>query len=264
MKLSIATDYVPEGNNPALMINELIESLAIKEQYVFGRPRKYDLRAMFKLVLFSYTRGVVSSRRMEQLARENLPARWLTQELVPSYRTICRFRTSDTLANLINLSLDQLVQELRNHKMIDDVSFIDGTKILADANKFSFVWKKNTIRFDGMNREAMLSLLTELNDSKLSGKIPAESELTLEMLDEIITRVELKLDDLDSKIQDSGKLSPNPDKQKRRLLKSKKRKLTERRNKMSNYQVQMGVYGPAIAFLKLIMMLPLCELKKIR
>ena len=38
---------------------------------------------------------------------------------------------------------------LRGRKLIDDAVFIDGTKILANANKFSFVWKKNTVCSDG-------------------------------------------------------------------------------------------------------------------
>ncbi len=45
-----------------------------------------------KLVLFAYTRGVFSSRRIETFAVENLTARWLTQEQMPTYRTICRFQ----------------------------------------------------------------------------------------------------------------------------------------------------------------------------
>lgn len=35
--------------------------------------------------------------------------------------------------------------------LIDDVIFIDGTKVLADANKYSFVWRKNTIRYSELN-----------------------------------------------------------------------------------------------------------------
>ncbi|MGX7411358.1 hypothetical protein [Enterococcus caccae] len=33
---------------------------------------------MLKLVLFTYNRSVFTSRKIEQLAEENLPARWLT------------------------------------------------------------------------------------------------------------------------------------------------------------------------------------------
>ncbi|WP_229442317.1 MULTISPECIES: hypothetical protein [unclassified Enterococcus] len=43
---------------------------------------------MLKLLLFAYTRSVFSSRKIQQLAKENLSACWLTQELVPSYISV--------------------------------------------------------------------------------------------------------------------------------------------------------------------------------
>ncbi len=151
--LSIALDYQPEEHHSARYINQLVESLKLKYDYQFGRPREYNLGAMLKLVLLAYSYGIFSSRKIERFARENKPAGWLIADQIPSYRTICRFRISDELATLTTDSLSQLTQYLRQNGMIDDVSFIDGTKILADANKYSFVWKKNTIRFDKMNRE---------------------------------------------------------------------------------------------------------------
>lgn len=56
---------------------------------------------MLKLILFAYTRSVFSSRKIEQLAEENPSARWLAQEMIPSYRTIAHFRVSDTMNSLI-------------------------------------------------------------------------------------------------------------------------------------------------------------------
>ena len=94
MTLSISLDYKPKENHPARFINDLVESLTINEVYSSGRPREYDLRAMLKLILFAYSRSVVTSRKIEEFAEENIVARWLTQYQVPSYRTICRFRIS--------------------------------------------------------------------------------------------------------------------------------------------------------------------------
>ncbi|WP_235807250.1 transposase, partial [Liquorilactobacillus cacaonum] len=82
--------------------NQIVEDLKINDPYIFGRPRKYDLRVLLKLILFAYTKGIFSSRRINTLAEENLAARWLTQEQVPAYQTICRFRISDEVENLIN------------------------------------------------------------------------------------------------------------------------------------------------------------------
>jgi transposase len=250
LSLAIPTYYEPETTNTAWYINELVESLEISESYLFGRPREYDLSAMLKLVLFAYTRSVFSSRRIQQFAEENMPARWLTQEMVPSYRTIARFRISADLETLIETGLDQLVDYLRQRHMIDEVTFIDGTKILADANKFSFVWKKNTIRFDKMNRETIIELLGELKSAQVACHIPDGTNLNLEMLDEVVTRMEFQLEKLETEIDATPKLSPHPAKKARRTLKSKKRKLTERRNKMAEHQAQMGIYGDRNSYSK--------------
>lgn len=248
--LPLTTDYTVQKDNPAYYINELVESLSIKEHYLFGRPREYDLGAMMKLVLFAYTRGVFSSRRIETFAVENLTARWLTQEQMPTYRTICRFRISDELETLIHDGLDQLVDYLRRQNLIDDVTFIDGTKILADANKYSFVWRKNIVRFDQMNREAIQKILADIKQAYGAAFVPEDTNLTLEMMDEVITRLEDRLDKLNDEIERQPQLSPNPAKQSRRHIKKIKRQLNQRKAKMIEHQKQMEAFGDRNSYSK--------------
>lgn len=243
MTLDLSTDYMPDKTHIVWSIHELVESLVIDNGYIFGRPREYDPRALLKLLLFSYSRGVFTSRQIQQFAEENLPARWLLQEKVPSYRTICRFRQSDELSGLIQQSFEQFVAFLRHHRLIDDALFIDGTKLLADANKYSFVWKKNTYRFEEMNQRQISALLDELKTAYHQSWIPEETPLTLDSLEEIITRLELTLETLEEQIEADPKKSPNPDKQMRRALKSRHRKLTERRGMMENYHNQKTTFN---------------------
>ncbi|KRM96974.1 transposase [Liquorilactobacillus aquaticus DSM 21051] len=106
--------------------------------------------------------------------------------------------------------------------MVDDVSFIDGTKILADANKYSFVWKKNTIRFDQMNRKKLVKLLGELHEAKIVDEVPAGSNLTPELIDTMISKVEDHLVVLNETAEATKQVSPNPAKQQCRTIKSQK------------------------------------------
>lgn len=241
--LDITTSYIPEKTNTAWFIHELVESLELNDPYLFGRPREYSLSAMLKLVLFAYTRSVFSSRKIQQLAEENLPARWLTQEMIPSYRTIARFRISDDLESLIEQGLTNLTAYLREKNLIEDAIFIDGTKLLADANKYSFVWKKATIKFDKMNRVQLISLMNELEEAYQMKSLPDESTLSLDEIDEVITRLELRLETLEKEVRETKKVSPNPAKQQRRTLKSQKRKLTERREKMADHAHRLSICG---------------------
>lgn len=101
---------------------------------------------MIKLDLFSYTRETFTSRKIERLAEENLYARWLTQERVPSYRTIARFCVYD-VQELTNKGLDQLTEHLCAWNMIED------------ANKNSFV--RDFKEYQAEKTDADQALITE-------------------------------------------------------------------------------------------------------
>ncbi len=75
--------------------------------------------------------------------------RWLANHEQVSYRTINRFRSQETTADLLAEAFFLFRRQLVTNQVIDNEAiFIDGTKIEADANKFSFVWRKVTNRYE--------------------------------------------------------------------------------------------------------------------
>ena len=54
---------------------------------VVGRPA-YSPRLLLKLVLFAYANGIISSRRIQALAKENLVAMALAENTVPDFTSI--------------------------------------------------------------------------------------------------------------------------------------------------------------------------------
>jgi hypothetical protein len=60
----------------------------------------------------------------------------------------------------------KLCEQLVAAGVIDDVVFIDGTKVLANTNKYSFVWCKNTIRFSELTKAKAVALLEEIKSSQ--------------------------------------------------------------------------------------------------
>lgn len=240
--LAFATDFIPEAGHEACYINNLVESMFIKEDYVTGRPREYNLRGMLKLVLFAYLRGRFTCRSIEREGHENRYAQWLTQEQVPSYRTIARFIVSDEAETLIQSGFETMREFLVTNKLVDDAVFIDGTKILANANKYSFVWKKNVIRFDNLNREKATALIEEIKaveNQALEDSLPMDYE----QLDLILGQLENWISQLDAQVEETKKVSPNPAKQKRRKAKFLKHKLDHclrRRDQYATDRVIMG------------------------
>lgn len=197
--LSIATEFIPEPEHVACYINDLVESMDYHVLYQTGRPREYDVRALMKLVLFAYLRGQNSCQLIERIARENLYARWLTHEQIPSYRTIARFIVSDEAERLIESSFESMHSFLVEHGLIDDCVFIDGTKILANANKYSFVWKKNIIRFDELNQVKAQALIDEIKATEAAAWADAlpmdydQLDLTVAQLEERVAQLMKKL-----------------------------------------------------------------------
>lgn len=79
----------------------------------------------------------------------------------------------------------------------------------------------------------------------------------------ILARLENRIDELNRKIEENPKLSPNPYKQKRRKLKSKHRKLKQCIDKKLEYQKQLETYSSRNSYSKTLMR-HLCDLRKIR
>ena len=67
---------------------------------------------------------------------------WLSGGLQPDFRTINDFRGQKLKGNIEKL-FRKLVEMMVDLELISlEKQFIDGTKIEANAHKYSFVWKK--------------------------------------------------------------------------------------------------------------------------
>jgi transposase len=108
---------------------------------VSGR-QEYDPRMMMHLVLFAYMNQIYSLRKMEEVCRTDLRFIFLSRGAQPSHMAFQRF-ISEGLATKIDTLFADVVKTLVEMESIDtDVLYLDGTKIEANANKFTFVWKK--------------------------------------------------------------------------------------------------------------------------
>ena len=249
LSLNIPTAYEPESSHPAHYINRLVESLAIRRPRIMGRPRKYDPRMLLKLVLLAYSYGIISCRKIERFARENLVAMWLTQEQRPTYRTIARFIVSEELEEMIQSSFKEFHSYLKAQGMIEEASFIDGTKILANANKYSFVWKKRTIKYSELNVEKARRLIHEIKQAEVKINVD-EEKFDIDQLDTVIALLEQRIEELNQRVSKTAKVSPNPAKQERRHAKKYLHALDHCRQKHLEYQTQAQIAGQRNSYSK--------------
>lgn len=106
---------------------------------------EYPPRVLLKILLYAYIRHIYSSREIERACRENIHFMYLLGGYPsPDHNTICRFRSKYLTGHEKEL-LEQMTAMLMEWGFVSLESvFIDGTKIEANANRYSFVWKKST------------------------------------------------------------------------------------------------------------------------
>jgi transposase len=87
-------DFVDE-NHPAHLINDLVDQLdlrALEARYGnLGQPA-YHPRLMLKVILYGFTVGVFSSRKLQRACQENLAFKYLAGMETPVFRTFIEFR----------------------------------------------------------------------------------------------------------------------------------------------------------------------------
>jgi len=95
---------------------------------------EYDPRCMLKLLLYGYSYGVKSSRKLEREVYNNLSFIWLMKQLKPDHKTIAEFRRKNREALKKALSLcARLCMKLG---LIEgNILFADSTKLRANAGK---------------------------------------------------------------------------------------------------------------------------------
>ena len=107
--------------------------------------------------------GYVSLRELEDSCKVNLRFMYLMDHEVPSYRTFGYFINeilSDSIEKLF-YDINQKIFE-KEHTDLQHL-YIDGSKFEANANKYSWVWKKATEKSRYRLFEKLTSLFQEIN-----------------------------------------------------------------------------------------------------
>lgn len=131
-------DWLPEGHL-AYFISDVVEELDLTVFYApyegDGRRKSpYEPSMMLKTLLYAYTTGVFSSRKIAKKLEEDVAFRVLGANNFPQHRTICEFRKRH-LEDFKSLFV-QVVQIAHEAGLVRlGTVAIDGTKVKANASK---------------------------------------------------------------------------------------------------------------------------------
>ena len=185
VQLLIDEDFAEKeipANDSVRLLDKIVEEMDLtplmRAYERRGRSPATEPSTMLKILLYANMEGIYSSREIEKACRRDINFVWLRGygRKAPNYHEIARFR-SQRLSKCAEELFVQLVNKLHDLGEIRyEHLFVDGTKIEANANKYSFVWKKSVTRYE----ERTLARLEKLQEELCAkyGVICADSLLS--------------------------------------------------------------------------------------
>ena len=157
-------EYISQ-DAPVRVYDVFVDSLNFAElgiqldSHKVGCPQ-YDPKVMLKLLVYGYSYGVRSSRKLEREANYNLSFIWLTGGLKPDHKTIAEFRRKNKSA--LKKVLKQCARLCIEMDLIDgNTLFVDGSKVRANASIKSSWTRERCVKHLEKIDERISAILSE-------------------------------------------------------------------------------------------------------
>ena len=161
MAIPPTLDELIRMDHPVRVVNAVLERVDISVltgQYRPGGTSSYHPRMLLKVLVYAYINNIYSSRGIEECVSSHIHYMWLAGMQKPDHNTINRFR-SERLQKSLQPIFTQVVTLLCEEGLLNIKEiYTDGTKIEANANRYTFVWG----RAIKTNREKIKTQLNEL------------------------------------------------------------------------------------------------------
>ena len=159
LKLPLNIEIIIPEDDSVRLLSQVVEAMDLTDLYsTYERINSVSPRTLLKIVLYSYMNGDYSSRSMELNCKRDINFMFLLEgQSAPDHATFARFRSIHfaPCSKRILAEMSNTLFELG--EVSGETIFIDGTKIEASANKYTFVWKKTVTK----NQEKLLVKLAD-------------------------------------------------------------------------------------------------------
>lgn len=202
MLLPPSLDELIPTNHPVRIVDEVLSKIDIQpliRKYQTGGASSYHPGMLLKVLVYAYINNIYSSRKIEEALQQNIHFMWLSGMSQPDHNTINRFR-SDRLKEPLREIFVQVVQLLAAEGLLSIKElYTDGTKIEANANRYTFVWgnaiksnkEKMKIQLDALWKYAQNIAAAELDDTDPSGF----DRIDKEKVEQTIAKIDAALKD---------------------------------------------------------------------
>lgn len=174
MLLPPSLDELIKPDHPVRLVDEVLEKVDIDpllKKYKGGGSSSFHPRMLLKVLVYAYINNTYSSRKIEAALNENIHYMWLSGMSTPDHNTINRFR-SERLKEALRQVFTQVVTLLAEQGILNIKElYTDGTKIEANANRYSFVWG-NAIKTNKQKIQQQLEALWQYAMSVAAAELP--------------------------------------------------------------------------------------------
>ena len=202
MLLPPSLDELIKEGHPVRIVDEVLSSINIDpllKKYTGGGAGSYHPGMLLKVLIYAYMNNIYSSRKIEEALQQNIHFMWLSGMSTPDHNTINRFRGT-RLAEPLKKIFVQVAELLAAEGLLSIKElYTDGTKIEANANRYTFVWG-NAIKTNKEKMKQQLVVILKHAD----GVAASESDdtdpdgfniITKEKLQETIANIDASLKD---------------------------------------------------------------------
>jgi transposase len=242
LKLPLSFEVKIPFDSEARTFDEVFRRIDFR-QYIVAESNVgrigYNPVNMLKLILFCMMENITTLRGMEKAAKNDIRIMWLTDELKPSHQTINQFM-NERLKGSIEDIFHEINRYIIKKEQIDvQKIYIDGTKIEANANKYTFIWKGSIEKFRDKLYRKITKQLEKMNERYQEKGIffPVEETYEVETLMKIVQY-------LDEEIKQGTVSFVYGKGQRKTALQRDYEKMSEYHGKLIEYNHYIEVIGP--------------------
>ncbi len=202
MLLPPSLDELIAAGHPVRVVNQVMDKIDIDpllKKYKGGGAGSFHPRMLLKVLVYSYINNTYSSRKIEAALKENIHYMWLSGMSTPDHNTINRFR-SERLKEVLRKIFTQVVLLLAQEGLLNIKElYTDGTKIEANANRYTFVWGK-AIKTSKERIKKQLDELWQYAQKVAAAELPDTDPTTFDKID--AGKVEQTIEQINEALQD--------------------------------------------------------------
>lgn len=236
-------DELIPSNHVVRVVKEVIDKLDIDpilKKYSGGGRSSFHPKLMLKILIYGYLSNIYSSRKLEAATQSNIHFMWLAGMQRPDHNTINRFR-SEKLKGVLKEVFSQVVKLMVESKLVSlKRVYVDGTKLEANANKYTFVWGKSIQNYKEKIKDQLIELW-DYTQTVAAQEMKDNDPTYYEEIDS--EKVSRTIQTINTALKDN----PNVDKKQKQKLNYAKR---EWPSKLDKYKAQQEILGPRNSYSK--------------